>query len=83
MVSEKQRKARAAFVKKYAKKGKKMSTAMILTRGSRNFPLTRARRANLKAYDMRNKHNNWLRAKEKGISKKEFEIFWKNFTKLY
>jgi len=77
MVTEKQRKAREKFIKNWA--GKKRVTK---TGGAKRLASV-ARIGKLKAYDMKNKHKNWLRAKAAGISKKEFEKFWKNFTKLY
>ena len=93
MPSPAQIKARKAFVKKYAgkKKGKLMASTLYIrdtptvktASYRKKFPMTRERVAKLKAYDIKNKHKNWLRAKEAGISKKEFEKFWKNFTKLY
>ena len=36
----------------------------------KKYPITPARIKKLKAYDMKNKHKNWLRAKAAGISKK-------------
>jgi ribosomal protein L11 len=82
MPSKAQIKAREAFVKKYAtkKKGSKSTKTRGVTKAT---PKWVTRVAKLKAYDIKNKHKNWLRAKEAGISKKEFEKFWKNFTKLY
>ena len=85
MPSKAQIKAREAFVKKYAKKKKGSKTKIVYRLGgqivSKKEYLNRERKK--KAYDMRNKHQNWLRAQKAGISKKEFEKFWENFTKSY